>query len=153
MSALKAERITETEIVTANCWYSRPVIPGMKAVGRKTAARINAIATTGPDTWDIALSVASRGERPSSMWCSTASTTTMASSTTMPIASTSASSEIVLIEKPNTGNSTKVPTSETGTASSGISVARQPCRKMKTTRMTSDDRFDQRVQDLVDALR
>jgi hypothetical protein len=31
----------------------------------------------------------------------------------------------------------KVPTSDTGTASSGISVARQPCRKMKTTRITS----------------
>ena len=30
-----------------------------------------------------------------------------------------------------------VPTSETGTASSGMSVARQPCRKMNTTMMTS----------------
>jgi hypothetical protein len=111
-------------------------MPGMNAVGRNTAVRISAIATTGPDTSDIAFSVASFGERPCSMWCSTASTTTIASSTTMPIASTSASSEIVLIEKPNTGNSTNVPISETGTASSGISVARQPWRKMKTTMMT-----------------
>ena len=30
-----------------------------------------------------------------------------------------------------------VPMSETGTASIGMSVGRQPCRKMKTTRMTS----------------
>ena len=30
----------------------------------------------------------------------------------------------------------KVPTNETGTARSGISVARHPCRKMKTTRIT-----------------
>ena len=30
----------------------------------------------------------------------------------------------------------KVPISETGTASSGIRVARQPCRKMNTTMMT-----------------
>ena len=29
------------------------------------------------------------------------------------------------------------PTSETGTASSGISAARQPCRKMNTTSITS----------------
>ena len=29
------------------------------------------------------------------------------------------------------------PTSETGTVSSGISVARQLCRKMNTTRITS----------------
>ena len=34
------------------------------------------------------------------------------------------------------GKTTKVPTSETGTASNGISVARQPCRKMYTTMMT-----------------
>ena len=86
------------------------------------------------------------------MWCSTASTTTMASSTTMPIASTRASSEIVLIEKPNSGNSTKVPTSETGTASSGISVARQPWRKTKTTRITSTIASTSVVHDLVDAL-
>src|ERR1700693_6022368 len=54
--ALKAEIITETAIVTANCWYRRPVIPGIKAVGTKTAARIRAIATTGPPTCSIALS-------------------------------------------------------------------------------------------------
>ena len=59
---------------------------------------------------------------------STASTTTMASSTTSPIASTRPNSDSVLIEKPNSGNMMKVPISETGTASNGISVARQPCR-------------------------
>ena len=31
----------------------------------------------------------------------------------------------------------KVPTSDTGTASSGINVARQPCRKTNTTMITS----------------
>ena len=40
------------------------------------------------------------------------------------------------MEKPNSGKTAKVPTSDTGTASSGISVARQPCRKTKTTMMT-----------------
>ena len=64
------------------------------------------------------------------MWRSTASTTTMASSTTRPIASTRPNSDSVLMEKPNSGKKTNVPISETGTASSGISVARQPCRKM-----------------------
>ena len=62
------------------------------------------------------------------MWRSTASTTTMASSTTSPIASTSPKSESVLIEKPKSGKKTNVPISETGTASNGISVARQLCR-------------------------
>ena len=84
----------------------------------------------------MALKVASRGDIPCSMWCSTASTTTIASSTTRPIASTRPNSDRVLIEKPSNGKNAKVPTSETGTASSGIKVARQPCRKMKTTMMT-----------------
>jgi hypothetical protein len=41
-SAGQAEIITEMPIVTANCWYGRPVIPGINAVGTNTAARINA---------------------------------------------------------------------------------------------------------------
>ena len=84
----------------------------------------------------MALSVASLGESPSSMWCSTASTTTMASSTTRPIASTMPMSAMVLMENPRSGKTAKVPISETGTASAGIRVARQPCRKTNTTMMT-----------------
>ena len=93
-----------------------------------TDARINAMLTTGPDTSCIALSVASRGAIPASMWCSTASTTTMASSTTRPIASTRPNSDSVLIEKPRTGNTANVPMSDTGTATIGMNVARQFCR-------------------------
>ena len=52
------------------------------------------------------------------------------------MASTRPKSESVLIEKPSSGKTTNVPISDTGTASSGIRVARQPCRKMKTTMMT-----------------
>ena len=74
---------------------------------------------------------------PSSMWCSTASTTTIASSTTRPIASTRPKSDSVLIEKPSSGKNAKVPMSDTGTAISGMSVARQFCRNRNTTRMTS----------------
>ena len=68
------------------------------------------------------------------------------------MASTRPNSDSVLIEKPSSGKMAKVPTSDTGTASSGISVARQPCRKMNTTRMTSTMRLEQRVHDVVDAL-
>ena len=103
---------------------------------RTPRARMSAIATTGPETSSIALSVASLGSMPCSMWCITASTTTMASSTTMPIASTRPSSDSTLIEKPSSGKKMNAPTSDTGTVSSGISVARQFCRKTKTTRMT-----------------
>ena len=73
---------------------------------------------------------------PCSMWCMTASTTTIASSTTIPIASTRPSSDSTLIEKPISGKNMNAPISETGTVISGISVARQFCRKTKTTMMT-----------------
>jgi hypothetical protein len=133
---LNAEMRTEIAIVTANCLLSRPWMPPRNATGRKTDERMSAIATTGPDTSRIAWRVASRGVMPSSMWCSTASTTTIASSTTRPIARTSPKSESVLIEKPRSGKTAKVPMSETGTATSGMSVARQFWRNRKTTRRT-----------------
>src|SRR5215831_8283610 len=112
-------------------------MPGMKTVGTNTVASTNAMPTSGPEISSIAFKEALFGSSPSSIWRSTASTTTIASSTTSPIASTSPKSESVLVENPNNGNSTNVPTNETGTAHSGISVARQLCRKMNTTMTTS----------------
>ena len=112
-------------------------MPPMNATGTKTAERTRAIATTGPETSSIALRVAAFGSIPCSMWCMTASTTTIASSTTMPIARTSPRSESVFTEKPRIGKTANVAMSDTGTVRSGMSVARQFCRKMKTTRMTS----------------
>jgi hypothetical protein len=61
----------------------------------------------------------------------------MASSTTMPIASTRPNIESVFTENPSIGKKMNVPTSETGTVSSGISVARKFWRKMNTTSVTS----------------
>jgi len=92
--------------------------------------------TTGPDTSFRAWTVASRGLFPCSMGRMTASTTTIASSTTIPMASTSPNIESVFTEKPSIGKKMKVPMSETGTVSSGISVARRFWRKMKTTSVT-----------------
>jgi len=63
-------------------------MPGMKAVGTKTADRTRAMPTTGPESSSIAFKAAFLGVKPSSMCRSTPSTTTMASSTTRPIAST-----------------------------------------------------------------
>ena len=97
---------------------------------------MRAMATTGPDTSSIAFNAASRGESPASMCCSTASTTTMASSTTRPMASTRPKSDSVLIENPSRGKTMNAPTSATGTASSGMSVVRKPCKNMKTTSTT-----------------
>src|SRR4030088_410099 len=88
----------------------------MKASGTNTATSTSAIATIGPDTSRIARCVARRGDRPASMLRSTFSTTTMASSTTMPIASTSPNKVSALIEKPKTYITAKVPMIETATA-------------------------------------
>ena len=68
---------------------------------------------------------------------STFSTTTIASSTTTPIASTSPNSDRLLRLKPRPAITENVPTSEIGIATTGISVACHRCRKMKTVSTTS----------------
>ena len=68
---------------------------------------------------------------------STFSTTTMASSTTMPMASTSPNSDSVLMEKPNASSTANVPMTDTGTATSGMIDARHVCRNRMTTSTTS----------------
>jgi hypothetical protein len=87
------------------------------------------------------------------MWCSTASTTTMASSTTRPMASTRPNSDSVLIEKPNSGKSMKVPTSDTGTASSGNQRRPPALQEDEDDDHHQHQRLEQRVLDLLDALR
>src|SRR5215469_15224806 len=61
----------------------------------------------------------------------------VASSTTMPTASTRPNSDRLFRDIPNTSRMVKVPTSEIGMAISGMSEARQVCRKRKTTATTS----------------
>ena len=91
----------------------------------------------GPDTSAIASLVASTGARPRSIWRSTFSTTTIASSTTMPIDRTRPKSDSVFNEKPKASITANVPISDTGTATSGMMDARHVCRKTITTRTTS----------------
>lgn len=61
----------------------------------------------------------------------------MASSTTRPIASTSASRVRVLIEKPKAYISANAPISDTGMVTSGISVARIERKNRKAMKTTS----------------
>src|SRR5208282_5670125 len=138
VSAQMADRITEAASVSANCLYNAPVSPPTNATGTNTAANTRAIAITGAPTSAIAAFAASDGDKLS--WSSrrcAASTTTIASSTTMPIASTRPNSVNVLIENPSAANMAKVPTTDTGTVNIGISVARQLCRNTNTTSSTS----------------
>ena len=109
----------------------------MKAAGTNTADSTSAIAISAPPTSSMLLRAASRGESPASMLRSTFSTTTIASSTTMPIASTRPNSDRLLSEKPNRLITKKVPTSEIGIATIGMMAARQVCRNRITTSTTS----------------
>src|SRR5579862_5944228 len=65
------------------------------------------------------------------------SSMTIASSTTKPTDSVIASSEMLSIEKPNTYMKAQAPTSDTGSARAGISVAEPDLRKTKMTTTTS----------------
>jgi hypothetical protein len=125
-------------IVRPNCLYMTPVMPPMKAVGTNTARSTRVVAMTGPVISSMAFSVASFAPIPdSSMLRATFSTTTIASSTTMPMASTRPNSVSVLSEKPMIAMTANVPISETGIVAVGISVVRRSCRKIRTVRMTS----------------
>ena len=98
VSALIAEISIETDTATANWRNSWPLMPGMKATGTNTESSTSVIAMIGAVISPIAFLVASWTESSgsSSITRSTFSMTTIASSTTMPIASTSASSDTVL---------------------------------------------------------
>ena len=114
-----------------------PVTPPANPTGRNTAISDRTIAISAPATCRMPRSAATLGGTFSvAMMRSTFSITTMASSTTMPMASTRAKSVRTLMVKPRSNNPRKVPTTLTGTASMGISVARQLCRKMNTTSAT-----------------
>ena len=80
----------------------------MNASGTNTATSVSAIAMIGPLTSRMAWYVASLADKPASMFRSTFSTTTIASSTTIPIASTIPNSDSALIENPNASSSEKV---------------------------------------------
>ena len=127
----------EAAIVTANWRKNWPEMPEMNADGMNTAHSVNAIAISAPPTSSIVLCAASRGDMPERRFRSTFSTTTIASSTTMPTASTRPNSDSVFSENPRAARIAKVPTSETGIATMGMMEARHVCRNRITTNTTS----------------
>ena len=115
-----------------------PIEPPRNAIGTNTAESTSPMPTSAPVIWSMDLRVASTGERPSSRISrSTFSTTTIASSTSSPMASTIANMVSMLIEKPSAASTPNVPSSTIGTAIVGISVARKFCRNRYITRNTS----------------
>ena len=79
-----------------------PTEPGKNAIGTNTDISTSVMPMIAPVICCIALRVASFGDSPSSdMMRSTFSTTTMASSTRMPIASTMPNSVSMLMDSPS----------------------------------------------------
>ncbi len=96
----------------------------------KIEAMTSTTATRAPPISSMALMVASRAESLNFvMLRSTFSTTTMASSTTMPMASTRPKSVSRLMEKPMTSMPAKAPISATKMATMQMIVERNFCRK------------------------
>ena len=140
VSATTVEINTETTIVMVNCLYKIPVIPARKLTGKNTAASTKEVAMSGLTSVSIAFFVASYGDRCScSIRRSTFSTTTIASSTTIPIANTNPNNVKIFKEKPNINIKPNVPIKEIGTAINGITVALQLCNERKTTSITSNN--------------
>ena len=129
--------IVAVAIVTANCRKKAPVMPPIKAEGTNTATSTSKIAISAAPTSSMVARAASMGESPSRNRRSTFSTTTMASSTTMPTQRTRPKSVSELMEYPSASMIEHVPIREIGMASNGTSVARHVCRKMMITRTTS----------------
>ncbi|MBA7658415.1 hypothetical protein ES703_66366 [subsurface metagenome] len=137
VAALTADNSAVAAITSANCAYMRPVRPGRNADGRNTDISTSVIPMIGPNNASIALMAASCPFMPCSILCAAPSTTTMASSTTMPIASTIANSVERLTVKPRAAIAANAPMMVTGTVVAGTSMARQSCRKIRITTSTS----------------
>ena len=93
MSETSSETPIAIESVTANSRKSRPTIPPISRIGVKTATSEVLIERTVKETSFAPRSAASRGGIPPSMCRVTFSRTTMASSTTKPVAIVIAMSE------------------------------------------------------------
>ncbi len=90
----------------------------------------------GPVISSMAWMVAERGSRPVAISRSMFSSTTIASSTTMPMASTRPNRVRLFSVKPSSFMTAKVPMRETGTSIIGRIMARQSCKNNRTTMAT-----------------
>ena len=128
-----------------------PVEPEKKAIGPKTADSTSPMPIRALVICSIDLAVASRGESPSSlMMRSTFSTTTMASSTSRPMASTMANIVSMLMEKPNKPSAANVPSRTTGTAIVGIKRGADVPHEQTHHEEDQHDRLEKGLHDFLD---
>src|SRR5580698_714556 len=137
VNALNAEMAMANAIVKANCLYRMPVVPGKNDTGTNTEIKTRDVAITALVTSPMASDVALWGSQCSNdMWRCTFSITTIASSTTSPVASVMPKSVSELIENPKILMNANVPINDTGIVMAGITVARQSSKNRKMTMIT-----------------
>ena len=120
--------------VSANSLKSVPVIPPINAIGEYTAINAIVMEITGTAISRVPIIAALNGVSPNFIWRSTFSKTTIASSTTRPIARINANKVIKLIEKSNAWRSKITPIREIGIVITGIKMARnEPINMVITT--------------------
>ncbi len=137
VSATTDDRTTAMASVKPNSRNSPPSCPGRNDRGTNTAASVADVVTTAKNTCCVPSTAAARGPMPSLRRRTMFSSTTMASSTTSPVASTSARSVRMLTENPASQIAATVPISATGSVTAGISVARMSVRNSQMIATTS----------------
>ena len=95
-SALVVDIIIMMVTIQPSCRKSTPVMPVTRVSGKNTAIRVSVEAITDTATSLVPWMAACLGSAPRSMWVVTFSSTTMASSTTMPIEIDNADSDTML---------------------------------------------------------
>ena len=125
-----------TESVMANSRKRRPTSPPIIRIGIKTAIRETLMDKTVKPTSCAPFKAASMRVAPFSICRETFSSTTIASSTTNPVATVRAIKVMLLMENPAKAIIANVPRIETGTTIAGIRVIRTSPRKRNTTRVT-----------------
>ena len=136
VSEISIDTMMAVDSVIANSRKRRPTMPAMRRIGIKTAISDmlmdKMVKPISFEPWNAAFIGAMPASRRREMF----SITTIASSTTKPVEMVSAISERLSMLKPNKYMTAKVPMREAGTATVGMSVARQLRKKTKTTRIT-----------------
>ena len=132
-----AEATTAMVSVSANSRNMRPTSPVMNNSGMNTAISDSVSEITVKPISLAPRSAASSGGSPFSMWRTMFSIITMASSTTKPVPMVSAISDRLSSEKPQNHITPKVATSDSGSATPAMMVARMVRRKISTTSTTS----------------
>ncbi len=129
------------------------MVPGKKATGTNTATSTRPMTTTAPNTSRMA-SMAARYEvfLIWVMWRSMFSITTIASSTTIPVASTIPKRVRVLMEKLKSLTKAKVPISETGMVMVGDQGAAPVLQEEEHHQDDEGDGFEQGDEHLLDRL-